>query len=243
MKSLIFLWMFFIPSALMAKNTVTFYIGEWPPYTSEDHTKEYLAEVLVEESFHNQGYSVRFEYHPWKRGFSSVNLGNVDGTFPWYKTQQREKQFILSKEALFREKQVFFHLKSTDFQWETYDDLKAYQVGGTVGYYDTTLLEENGVNVFVTTDERFNFKMLMAGRIDAYPSGSLVGYEVIKSLFSPEEATLFTTHPKVIKEGGMHVLFSKQTQDGQELADAFDRGIRRLKASGRYKEILSSFTN
>ncbi|MCZ2722257.1 transporter substrate-binding domain-containing protein [Marinomonas sp. 15G1-11] len=240
-KVALFLLLGWFSSLALAEKAITFHIGEWPPYTSENILMHRLAEKLVEESFASQGYKTLFEYHPWKRSFTNVKFGNADATFPWYETDQRNKNFVISKEALFRENQVFFYLKKKAFDWNTFEDLKKYQIGGTIGYNNVNLLEKNDIRVFVVSEESFNFRMLLAGRIDAYPAGALVGYEIIHSLFTPEQAALFTTHPKTLKEGDMHVLFSKKVKRAQEYADAFDRGLLTLKSSGRYEEIMNSY--
>ncbi len=225
----------------MAEKTVSFHIGEWPPYVSEDRSRKYLAEELVTEAFAHQGYKVRYEYFPWKRSYINVKNGNSHGTFPWYVSPEREKDFIIPKEALFQEREVFFHLKSNDFKWDNFEDLKKYRIGGVIGYNNVDILKAQGVDVVVLNQDSLNFKMLLAGRIDAYPVAELVGHEIINSSFPPEVAALFTKSSKALNRGGIYILFSKNIDNAQEVAEAYDRGMVALKKSGRYDEIISGF--
>jgi len=225
----------------MADKTITFNMGEWPPYVSEDKSKKYLAEEIVNEVFAHQGYNVHYEYFPWKRSYINVQHGKANGSFPWYHNQERESEFIIPKEALFQDSSVFFHLKSNDFHWENFEDLKKYKIGGVIGFINVDILKKQGVDVIVLNKDHLNFKMMLAGRLDAYPVSEFIGHDIINRTLSPEEASLFTHHTKILNEGGLYILFSKNTDHAQEFADAFDLGIVALKASGRYDEIIANF--
>ena len=146
---------------LYAHGTINLLTGEWPPYTSKSELKGKMAEAIVSEAFKLEGVTVKYEYYPWKRSYRSAKEGFGAGTFPWYKSEQRENDFIVTKEPLLKVKNVFFHLKSLDFQWESYEDLKKYSIGGTIGYTDTALLQSKGLNVQLVPREELNLKKLL----------------------------------------------------------------------------------
>lgn len=220
---------------------VTLTIGEYAPYTSKTNLKGKISEVIVREAFKLENINVIYKYYPWIRAYNLAKAGTSDGTFPWQKIDDRTKDFIYTQEILIQISDVFFHLKSLDFQWENIEDLKKYKIGGTVAYSHITTLKDAGITVHVVSKEELNFKKLLIKRIDAYPTSIFVGYDYINKLFDPEKAALFTNHPKQLTNGNHFLLISKKTKNAQNLADKFDRGLRKLKKSGRYDEIIADF--
>ncbi len=229
---------------IYSDETITLAIGDWEPYTSSRDENGKIAEKIVLEAFKLVNIDVTFEYFPWQRSMVYVKEGVYPATFPWYKTEERELHFYINTEPIITVRTVFFHLKSLNFDWNDYDDLFNYRIGGTIGYAQTKLLEEFGLPIDYVGLEDLNYKKLLGGRIDLYPNSMLVGYSQIALIFNDSEATLFTHHPKsIIEDFDMYMLFSKKNTDSEELAAKFDKGLRELKASGRYDEILAEILN
>ena len=226
------------PTCLFANKVVTFAIGEWTPYTSEKDPACKIAETIVTEALKLENINVVYEYYPWKRSYIYAKKGYATGTFPWTKTKERTKEFIYSKESLVMNKSVFFHLKIFNFSWNNYEDLKKYTIGTVLGYRETGLLKSKKLTVYPAMSDEQNFKLLLLKRINIVVCDKIVGYSTINRLFPPDKATLFTNNPKPIIEEEMFLLISKNIPDGQKIADAFDRGIRKLKKSGRYDKII-----
>ncbi len=215
-------------------------IGDWEPYTSSKDPNGRIAETIATEAFKLVGYEVKINYYPWKRSYENVMKGRSDVTYPWFSTEERASEVIVSKEPLLAEKEVFFYLKDTAFDWNTFEDLKKYKIGGTVGYSHVSRLEKHGIKLITVGKEDVNFKKIMSGRLDAYPASLIPGQVAIKKLFTPEEAEKFTYHKKPTFEDSMYALFSKNKPNGQALSDKFDEGLKQLKKSGRYDEILNT---
>jgi len=236
-----FLYLLFFSINLLANETINLLIGEWSPYTSQNNAKGKIAEVIVKESFSLVDIDVVYEYYPWKRSYRNAKEGIGFGTFPWYKSEQREKDFIVTSEYLLETKTVFFHLKSLKFHWENYDDLKKYELGGTIGYTDVAFLKDLGIGVQLVPREELNFKKLLKHRIDLTTSSVIVGKTFINKLFEEKTRKLFTYHPKPLFGNKMYMLISKKVPNAQKLANKFDKGLRQLKESGRYEEIITGF--
>jgi len=231
-----------VPTDLPAEETITLAIGEWAPYTSEQDIKGKMSEVIVSEAFRLVDIIVKLKYYPWKRSYKMTTQGDVAGTFPWFHHDKRKKETIYNKEPLVSELEVIFHLKTLDFQWNDFSDIKKYSVGGTIGYNHNFILAEHGIKTQQVKSDLLNFKKLLNGRIDLFPVSYNVGYYIINKSFEPEITAKFTNHPKTIQEGKLFVLFSKAIPNGQVLADKLDRGLKEMKASGRYDRILTNFT-
>ncbi|WP_028865727.1 substrate-binding periplasmic protein [Psychromonas aquimarina] len=224
-----------------ASEKVVLAIGEWAPYVSQESSCDKLVEVIVREAFKLQDIEVEYKYFPWKRSYNQVLKGTMIGTFPWWFSEKRAQNFIYHKEPLIIANEVFFHLKSTDFKWESVGDLKKYKIGGTLGYEHVERFKMQGIDLDIAVKEELSFKKLLIGRIDALPANFFVGYATINRLFSPAKVPLFTNHPKVIRKAGMFMLLSKKSAKAQETADKLDIGLKELKKSGRYDEIIMQF--
>ena len=111
----------------------------------------------------------------------------------------------------------------------------------TIGYQDENIYKEKGIDAAPVSSEDLNFKKILDGKIDTYRTSKIVGYDAIKRLFTPEQAALFTTHPKIAEVDKYHALFSMKTANGKELADKLDSGIQKLKNSGEYDKILAKY--
>jgi len=240
--TLVLLLIFASSLNLLANEIVTMAIGEWLPYTSEKNSKGKIAEVIVTEAFKLENIDTLYKYFPWKRSFVIVKKGRETGTFLWSKTEEREKEFIITKEPIIKIKTVFFHLKNLDFKWENFQDLKKYKIGGALGYKEVKFLQDKGLIIDVASKEKQCFIKLLKGRIEILPASLIVGYSTINSMFSADKAALFTNNPKPLFDDlPMFILISKKIPNGQIIADLFDKGLKKLKASGRYDEIIATF--
>ncbi|MCG8616896.1 MAG: transporter substrate-binding domain-containing protein [Desulfobacterales bacterium] len=224
-------------SGTLWAQTITLAVGEWAPYTSKTDESARLAQNLVTKIFAQAGIEVKYVYVPWKRAYNLTKDGKYDGTFPWYRNDERIKDFRFPKEPLIKEAYVFFHLKNSQFEWDTLDDLKTYKIGVMSGEFSEKLLSDHGVRIESISDGNANFKKILSNRIEAYTTSKLVGYHAIQNMFPPEKVSMFTNHPKPLKEGEMFIMFSKSVDPG--VIKASDEVLTELKASGKYEEILN----
>lgn len=242
MSLLLFCVLVFL-APLTAAKTITIAVGSWPPFTSHSEPKARIAQQIASAAFALESIRVVYRYYPWSRCYLEAKVGHVDATLPWFFTKKRDHDFLFSKEPLIRVKDVFFHLKKLHFHWRDFADLKKYRLGGTLGYYDTELLEKHGLFVDTVPEEKLNFQKMLWGRIDAYATSLDVGNFIIHTLFSPSVAARFTHSSKPLDEANGFVLFSRRIPNGPALQRAFDQGIQQLRQSGRYQEILGDQKN
>lgn len=226
----------------IAGETVKFAIGDWEPYTSSTNEKGKMIEKVVTEVFKLEGIDTKYDYYPWKRSMLLVEKGESDGSFPWIKTPEREKDCVFAKSILFKDEAVYFHLQSKPFEWKSLEDIKKYKVGVTLGYSDEKYYQDNGIAAESVPSEVLNFKKMLGGKIDVYKTSKNVGYAIINSNFTPEDAKKFTNHPTAVTVDDYYILFSKKNPNAQALADKFDAGLKKLKDSGAYDKIIAEFS-
>ena len=221
-------------------KVVRLVVGDWEPYTSSLNNPNYkIAEDLVIAAYQTQGYSVTIDYHPWSRAYRYVESGIYDGTFPWFKNDERQSLFIFS-ESLFTQKIVFFYHVDSNFDWQKSLDLNNYHIGATQAYEVTRLLQSQGVKVEVANEDRSNFIKLGKQRIDAYPAAVERGYYMMGTILSAIQINKIRIHPKPILEKDMYTMFSKHDHErSARLSEALSLGIQQLIQSGEYQKIIS----
>ena len=228
-------------SMAVANETIKMAVGEYPPYTSRIEKNGDFLEKVVTEAFKLESINVEYSHFPWKRSHIAVKNGEYDGTFPWHKTSDRDENFYINRLPLVIDDEVFFHLKSTSFDWESIEDLKDYKVGVMLGAWYHKLYQDKGIDTYSVASDLLNFKMLLAGRIDVYRTAKGAGDYLINNKFSPESALSFTHHTKVIERSAHYILFSKNTPNGKALSEKFDSGLSKLIESGGYDKIASEY--
>ncbi len=198
---------------------------------------------IVREVFVLAGIQVEMKWYPWKRAFETAKNYYVDSTCCWFLVKERTQDFYYSDPVVV-ETQVFFHLKSFDFDWKSIDDLKGIPIGGDIGFHYDDALDEAEKNGKIMMDRvpRYeqNLRKLLAGHIKLYPLASITAYDHLRTLFPPETVDLVTYHPKPILQKTLHLLIPKKMNEerAMRLLSLFNQGLQQLKDSGKYDEIL-----
>lgn len=224
-------------------RTVTLSTGEWPPYFDSSLDNHGLLAQIISEAYGNVGISVDYRFLPWSRALAMANHGNYDGSAAWSCTPSRSEDFYFS-EPILPLYFVFFTRRDSDFQWQEIADLEGLTIGLTQDYaYGdqlTSAVDQGLVSTDMTASDESNFRKLQAGRIDLFPMDPLTGLQMIDQLFSEAEAGQLTYHPRPIRQASYHLIFSRQQDNGGELARQFNQGLADLRSSGRFDEILDN---
>lgn len=225
-----------------AEERIRLASGEWYPYQSENLKYGGVVSRIVEEAYSSEGVTAEYGYFPWKRSYSYAENGEWDGTFLWFDTPERRDRFYIS-DPVIDIQYVFFHLKSYTFDWKTIEDLKSVNIGSTLGYdlgEAFQKAEQSGtIKVDRVPEDEQNFKRLLASRIQIFPCDLEVGYAIIQKIFPHDQAKLFTHHPIPLKAAPHHLLLSKKIERNKHLIELFNKGLKQLKASGKYEQYIT----
>lgn len=229
-------------------ETIRFTNGEYPPYCSE-HLPHYgLWSQIVSEAFALENIQVEYSFFSWKRSLMLIENGQWEGSLAFSKTPERLQTLQFSETPLGEASVVFFHRKDVNFDWKTVDDLQGYKIGVMQGYataeeMETLKKEGKKLNLDYATTEQLKFKQLLNRRIDIFPAVEPVGQYILRENFTPAEIAQITHHSLPWKTKQLHVVFSKKNPRTQQLYEAYERGIKKLKASGRFDEIMRRHLN
>ncbi|NNG01264.1 MAG: transporter substrate-binding domain-containing protein [Desulfobacteraceae bacterium] len=224
-----------------ADETIRLAGGEWPPYQSRHLKYDGVVSRIVTEAFALGGIKVEYGYFPWKRSYTLAEIGEWDGTLAWFDLPERRKDFYIS-DPVIDTQYVFFHRKGMAFDWKDISDLKNLRIGGTLGYdYGKAFqsAEKDGkIRIIRKPSEEENLIRLYNDKIQIFPCDVEVGYYIIREKFGPDKIDLFTHHPKPLKVAPHHVLLSKKIKRNKQLVEIFNKGLKQLKASGKYDQYL-----
>ncbi len=244
MKKLLILSLILSSTVLFSQTKIRITNGEWEPYFSEQSHEYGLGSHIVTEAFKLEGIEVEYGFFPWARSLESTRSGDWDAAALWWPAEGYNKDFLIS-EPVIASSFVFFHLKSSNFDWNTIKDLKNIDIGFTRGYdYGIdfmTALESGDISVDEASTDEANFKKLLAKRLDVFPNDPVVGFAQLRNLFTPEEVKLFTYHEKPLDISNLHLLISKKGTNSDYFLEKFNSGLKKLKDSGRldkmYKDL------
>ncbi|OZG72747.1 hypothetical protein BTA51_14590 [Hahella sp. CCB-MM4] len=216
--------------------------GEWPPYLSENYNHYGVASHIVTEALKLEGVEVEYGFFPWVRSMEFAKSGLWDATIVWTRSAEREAYFYFS-DPVIRMEVVFFHRRDKAFKWSSLEDLRGYRIGGTIGYFygaEFARLEESKILTIsrLRSDEQ-NLKLLLADRLDLFPIELEVGYEVLRRHFTQQQIDLLTT-TRPFRETSYHMLVSKASDKAEMLLNSFNRGLEKLKQSGKFDTMLKS---
>lgn len=220
--------------------------GEWPPYTGRHLPAHGCDSQVVAESFALEGIRVEYEFLPWARGLLLSQNGVIDGAIEWAGTPEQRRTHFVNEEPLSRQQWVFFSRRDTPLPWQRLEDLKDRTIGLTIGYaYNDVFAElrqQRPAMFKEAASDLLNFKKLLSGRIDLFPIERAVGYHLIRTELSPEEQAMLAEDSTPLAEFTPHLLLSRAHPENEQRMQLFERGLRRLKASGRYRVIMAPCT-
>lgn len=223
-------------AATETRDSVVLANGEWRPYQSEVLSSYGFVSQIISEAFALEGVDVSFEFRPWKRGYEEARKDMLDGTFMWRKTDARFADFYYSS-VLISTETVMFHLKKIGFKWKDNAQLKAYRIGGTLGYeYSYDAVE--GIKIERVATDTMNFSKLLFDRIDLFGVDKYVGYDILSREFKREEREQITHASSPHGVIDYHLLLNRKDPGNLGLLERFNAGLARLKSSGRYQDIV-----
>ena len=217
-------------------QTVRLTNGEFPPYLTEEREGFGLASRIVSEAFAESGYKVEYGFFPWKRAYVLAEVGDWDGTVVWSWSAERAQDFVYS-DPVVATKEVFFHLRSREFSWQEYADLKDLRIGATIGYFYGEAFkqaEDSGlIQVQRIATDYHNLRKLANNRIDLSLVELNVGLALLREQLPQYRDLIVANSREPSRVTTLHLLISKQKEGAEKLLADFNRGLLILRQNGR----------
>lgn len=208
--------------------------GEWPPYTGEHEPKGGKVTAVIRQVFARQGERVNIGVFPWGRVQRMIRFNrSFVGKFPVYYSEARAAECYLSQ-AVGESPLGLAERKTKPVKWAGLEDFSHYRVG-VVGTYENTpafdeLVVQGKISTLVAFDDEENLRNLQSGKVDvAIVDRNVFEYFAKKPAMQSFVRQLQLNSATVVVHK-LHVCFQK-TEEGRDLRDRFDAGLRRLQAS------------
>lgn len=244
LQSIVFLTPLTFSSLVLAQESIKIAVGEWPPYISEGQKHNGVISHIMTDIFKELEINASIHFLPWPRTYADAANGLYAATGVWMHKADREKDFFYSN-AVLTEQFVFFHKKTSNFDWATIKDLKDLSIGGiSASSYGPILdkaIAQGELNMSRVTRPQQNFRMLIHNRIDIFPFEINVGQAVLKEHLTQIEQEEITHHPKAYLNNESFVLFPKSLHGSKELQVQFNKQLKIFKEDGRYDVYFKKF--
>lgn len=215
---------------------------DWAPYSSIKPDRSGptgLSPDLVKAAFKTQGIDVRFVVLPFPRCLHYAQSGTVVACFNTTRTDANKDTFHWHPTPLFQEELAIFARADAPERELSQQDLHGRTVGVTIGYtYPTDFMGDSRITRLSAASDSNLLKMLVARRVDYILLNTMPGYHRLK-----HEPALVGKVKRVgrIRMDSFWLSFSKTHPDGRRLSEAFERGLKAIKANGQYDSMMATF--
>lgn len=227
-------------TATASAETVTIANGnDYAPLADKNLKRGGIASHLVEEAFKAAGWTVKYEWLPWKRGFEMAKKSEIDAAIPWTQRKDRIPHFLFSDPIVNLKEEIWARADSSA---SAYADLKGQTGCLPIGYSAPDdlkpMFESGAIKKDTPKDMTTCFKKLVAKRVDFIVVNSMQAASIVKKIVKdPASLKSIVTAPGETK---LHVLVGKSHPKGAEIIAAFNKGLASLRTSGEYDNIVAS---
>ncbi len=212
--------------------------GEWKPYFSADLPEYGYGSAIVTAAFQAVGMDVEYGFFPWKRSYRYTQTGTWHGSVGWVKTDERTRDFLYT-EPFISDTDYVFSMKSNPVVWSRVGDLHGIKIA--LEYFTVyppldLPIAKNAVHASYIVKYESLLPMVLAGRTDATVlMTQQAEYFRRQGLLDMGEIYRDDTP---LYERVLHLVLSKEIENGAELVDAFNRGLGIIKSNGTYDNIM-----
>ncbi|MNQ44763.1 Bacterial extracellular solute-binding protein, family 3 [compost metagenome] len=226
---------------LAAAEEVRLTNGEWAPYLGASLPHQGVASRIVEEAFALEGVKVRWEFYPWARSLHLAERGERAGTAVWMRSPERDKLFHVS-DPVIETAYYLFHRKDRPFDWKQVSDLQRLRLGGAIGYdYGSSFQQaerQRHLKVQRLSNEEQGLRMVLAGRLDAFPMDKVVAFALLNDQFGSAERAQMSFHPHPLRSDSLHLMLSREVPGNAELMARFNQALALLRERGKVAQYL-----
>lgn len=207
--------------------------GTWPPYVDDSDLRGGLATRIVEDILLGADYQPTFRFMPFSTGLRLTREGFFQATFPYFRTADREENFLYSDPLFSISHAIFVRSDNEDIlQLEDLAELSAFRAA-TVQGYAYGRLDAHLTNPSIYASEVAAFRALLDGEVDFLPASAFVGAQLLDTYFISEQH-LITSHakPGMQWDINVHLIAPRNWSGAERLMDRFNASLRQYTEAG-----------
>lgn len=225
--------------------------SDYAPFTDRDIEAGGLVTEIVEGALEQTSYSVDYAIFwedAWSEHFELLRTGQYDMGFPWLKPNcdidrenERCRNFHFS-EPVFEMLVMLFTHKDAPIGFQSDADIEGHSICRPAGYYthdldraDRRWLENGTIELVSAGSVNECFEMLARKKVDAVGLNEFTGRTAIRDLGL---TNCINVEPNPLSIEGLHAITYKFSPRATTNRFRFDEGVRKLRESAAYFEIV-----
>lgn len=219
-----------LPTPLLAGE------DSWAPYSNKQG--EGISKDIISAAFAEVNIKPKFITAPYARVLHMTDTGAADGAFNVTRQSSTEQTYLFGQEPLFTASASWYFPSSSQHYKNINELPKRLKIGLIIGYEYGDEFEKQQTNFqeVRVNNQRQLVKMLSKGRIDAAIMFDRVAEDVLSQINLPGDSIRrgFSNH-----NSDIYIAFSRSNPHSRQYADLLDQGLRKLKDSDRYQQLLN----
>ena len=220
--------------------------GEWSPYTGEELPANGVASAIVSDVLRDIGYETQYKFMSWgvalERAASSETDNEIRGSFPYIKTEDREKHFYYSDPIMNQELTAFYN---------AFTNPQGADINTAEHLGDFNLIQVDGYDYPGTIKKHIAPDAMRVSNIeaafDAIANSDINSRLIVIEAVEVGNQTLEQKQPKLrlyLRAAplratvNLHLLLSKKNPNNRPLRDDFNRSLANFKKN---KEAFKAF--
>ncbi|MCV2350124.1 substrate-binding periplasmic protein [Paucibacter sp. Y2R2-4] len=210
-------------------------VGDFPPFNSPKLPKQGPVIEITTEAFKRLGYEIQTQFMPWARILKEGEDKNCLVLGMW-RNAQREQVFNFSLPIVQQELGFFIKRESKIKDWREPGLLQQQLIGVERASYLPPALQEPGIRLDPSAGIKFNLQKLARDRIQLTFGNKDSGLYIIKN--EPDLQGTVRWLPPGIERKDTYLACAKNHPEQEALLDAFNQGLRSMRADGSFQKIL-----
>lgn len=227
------------------EKTIVIVGDTWCPYNCDQSSRDagFMVDVAKDILTAN-GYEVAYVNMPWVEALQSTLSGQMDAVIG--ASPKEAKEMVLAGEPLGQNKTCLYTRMDDPYRYRPGSSLSGRRLGVSSGYLygdgldqyiDANRSEYNLVQFAGGTNPLLiNYRKLTDRRIDTVVENFLVMDFSIRKYRLAGVRLAGCDEPN-----SLHIAFSPKRSDAGRLAETMNDGVRAMRRSGRFKEILMKY--
>ncbi len=238
-KTICFLILLFAVNATAQENEILVSSGEFAPYSGKSLNEKGIATQIVLAAFKHSmpEHQLNIKFLPWKRSIDYVRREQVKVSYPYFKSEQRAKEFYFSEPLYISKGLAYGNAVTQTHKSPVPEGVVCLPPGFAIGSI-AELVDEYKLTLVRPNYLVQCFQLLYKQRVDYVFSNKNVAEYLINNKLIPRPQKLFPL-PFFQSESGLHLITAK-TNKNKQLMEKFNEGLRELKMTKQYQEITKS---
>jgi len=230
--------------AAVSEDRVAFVTGgDYEPYADPDLPGGGMIPAIVRAAYAKIPTKLTtIDFTAWRRGYRAVKTGKYTGTFPYIRTDKREREMYFSDPIYTVTIRPVMH-RDNDTAINEIADLHGLTYCTPEDYSPTETVKalENAGKVEAVRPYRMIdcARMLKQDRVDFIPIQKPVIVAAAKKAFGTTKPLRFPDF--VLERNTLHAIFARPVTGSKSARDTFNTALAKLRASGAWADIVERY--